>query len=232
MVTGEAVHGPAERGRYALAVELRITMTEILTSLLVLITGFYAWVTYRILRANEQVLSVMNQQVETMREQAGVMQAQTEALRQQTDALMRPYITIKTYLVRGSKTIYLNITNAGKSAAENLRLKPDRDFHRFGDATENKNLANLNAFQNTIDCFPPSSQLTFSLAQGIHLFSEGADPNRTPPTFSIKAIYSYGDKTYDETTIIDLRQYLNTEPEPNPLIDQLKEIKEVLKQKK
>jgi hypothetical protein len=37
-------------------------LIEILTTLLVAITGFYAWATLRILCANEQVISVMQEQ--------------------------------------------------------------------------------------------------------------------------------------------------------------------------
>lgn len=39
-------------------------MTGVLTALLVVITGFYAWATFRILRANEAVVKVMKDQLE------------------------------------------------------------------------------------------------------------------------------------------------------------------------
>ena len=39
---------------------------EILTGALVLITGFYAWATYKILKANERVVEVMHEQAEAV----------------------------------------------------------------------------------------------------------------------------------------------------------------------
>lgn len=42
-------------------------MIEILTALLVLLTGFYAYVTYRILRANENAVAFMRDQTEVAR---------------------------------------------------------------------------------------------------------------------------------------------------------------------
>ena len=206
--------------------------TEILTGLLVFITGLYAFVTYRILKANEKAVGVMKEQSQSMREQAAIMNEQVQAMRQQADALTRPYIAIKSFIVPGSKTIYLSISNIGKSAAENLKLELDRDFHRFGTRVASKNLSKYNVFQNQIECFPPEAQFVFSLAQGIHLFSEQADHTTTPLAFKIKALYSYSGRQVEETTVIDLAPYLNSEPDPEPIIDQLKEINKALRELK
>ena len=58
-------------------------MIEVLTTLLVVITGFYAWATCRILRANEQVVSVMQEQ---------------------SEAINRPYIAVSTFLVEAFRS--------------------------------------------------------------------------------------------------------------------------------
>jgi hypothetical protein len=44
-------------------------LIELLTAALVIVTAFYAWVTYRILRANENVVAVMSRQLSEMRSQ-------------------------------------------------------------------------------------------------------------------------------------------------------------------
>ncbi len=49
----------------------------ILTGALVLVTAFYAWATYRILKANERVVEVMHEQAA---------------------AIARPYVTITPFL--------------------------------------------------------------------------------------------------------------------------------------
>jgi len=41
-------------------------MIEILTALLVVITGIYAWFTFRILKANERIVEKMHEQQEAM----------------------------------------------------------------------------------------------------------------------------------------------------------------------
>ena len=41
-------------------------MLEVLTGILVIITGSYAWATYKILRANEKVVEEMKEQSEAI----------------------------------------------------------------------------------------------------------------------------------------------------------------------
>jgi hypothetical protein len=180
-------------------------MTEILAGLLVLITGFYAWATFRILRANEKVVAVMNQQ---------------------SDALTRPYIDIRSFIVSGDITIFLEIKNTGKTAANHLRLELDRDFYQWGEKKEDSNLANLTAFKQVIQCFPPNTSLTFYLGHGPSLFGEKSDTGITPRVFSIKASYSYAEKPVQETTTIDLNQYLNAALPPDAMVSELKKIRE------
>ena len=85
---------------------------EILTGLLVLITGFYAWATYKILRANESVV---------------------EVARQEAENISRPYINISTFTIPDNPIIFLVIENTGKTLANNLKLQIDKDFYQFGE---------------------------------------------------------------------------------------------------
>jgi hypothetical protein len=182
-------------------------MIELLTAVLVAITAFYAWATFRILQANEKVVSIM---------------------REQSEALSRPYVSINTFLVPKSSVVYLRICNIGKTAAIKLRLELDRDFYKYGQSDERRNLAGHSAFQDTIDCFPPNAELVFALAQGFVIFGSNSDPNVTPPSFSIKATYSYAQKTVTEVTSVDLKPYLYSQPEPSPLLDRLEGIEKAI----
>jgi hypothetical protein len=175
-------------------------LIEVLTTLLVVITGFYAWATFRILRANEQVVSVMQEQ---------------------SEAINRPYIAASTFLVPRSVMIYLKIENIGKTAAQNLRLTLDRDFYKFGRSGEENNLAKFSAFIQAIKTFPPGAQLIFPLAQAFVVFGEEANSEATPRLFNVNATYSYLHKTVTETTTIDLNPYLKSQPEPDPMLDKL-----------
>jgi hypothetical protein len=59
-----------------------------------------------------------------------------------------------------------------------------------------------------------SAMLIFPLAQSFVIFGENAKAEITP-IFSIRSTYSYREKTFTETTVIDLYQYYQINaPEP------------------
>jgi|AntAceMinimDraft_8_1070364.scaffolds.fasta_scaffold31072_2 hypothetical protein len=180
-------------------------MIELLTTILVIITGIYAFFTFRILKANERVVSEM---------------------RQQREDLTRPYINIRSFFVPGMPVLGLSISNIGKSSANNLRLEIDRDFHQFADIKNNCNLKDFNAFREPIECFPPGAELIFYLAQGFVLFAENADQKITPHIFNVQASYSYSNKKVTESTTIDLRPYLNATICTEPVVSELKKLRE------
>lgn len=182
-------------------------MIELLTAILVAVTGFYAWATFRILKANENVVEVM---------------------KQQNDVLFRPYITVNTLVHPKHPLIYLKITNTGKTPAKNVRLEIDKSFYQFGMGREENNIAKFHAFQNPIECLPPGTSLFFDLAQGFVIFGKEGSPDKTPTTFSIKATYSYADKTVEELTQIDLNPYQNSRNEPNPILEELEQIRKAI----
>ncbi len=182
-------------------------LLETLTALLVLITAFYAWATFHILKANKKAVAEMQKQ---------------------SEALTRPYVNIRTFTISGNPIIFLGISNIGKSSANNLRLQIDKAFYQFGEHQKEQNLANFSAFQQPIESFPPGAELTFYLAHGSVLFGENARPEITPLVFTVKASYSYPQKTVEEATTIDLRQYLKTVVGSDTVVDELKEIRKCL----
>lgn len=185
-------------------------MIEILTGLLVIITGLYALFTFKILRANQSVVAEM--------------QSQNEALR-------RPYIVISPALFPNNIIFFLRIRNTGSTAAENLRLSIDKNFYEFGRVEDKYNLKSFRAFNDSIDSFVPGAEMTFYLAQGFVIFGKNSNPDATPSVFTVTAEYSFGKKTVVENTVIDLRSYANSTPPQDSISYELKKIREILEKK-
>ena len=180
---------------------------DYLTGALVLITAFYAWATFRILRANEKVVEVMHEQAE---------------------AVTRPYVTVAPILEPDNPIFYLRISNTGKTSARKLKLSIDKSFHKFGEKSGEKDLATFAAFNNVIESFPPGAEITFSLAQSFKLFAEDADKEILPQHFTITAEYSYADKTVKEDNIIDLKAYYGSDIPQDPYVRKLKNIRKAI----
>jgi len=176
---------------------------EALTAILAIITGFYAWATYRILKANERIVEVMYEQAE---------------------AITRPYISVSPILEPDNPIIYLRITNTGKTPAKDLRLSLDKPFYQFGEKREENNLASYPAFKETIASFHPGAEIVFSLAQSFKIFGEKTDGNVLPKCFTVLAEYSYSTKTVKENNNIDLQPYLNSNIPYNSYIKKLKDL--------
>lgn len=160
---------------------------ELLTASLVLITGLYAWITFRILRANEKVVDVMHEQA---------------------NAIARPYVVVVPFLELDNPIFYIRIANAGRTAATNLRLTLDKSFQQFGNEGIENDLSTFIAFNQTIDSFSPGAEIIFPLAQGAKIFSQGEEQSRLPYTFSITAEYDFASHHVVEINRIDLRPYL------------------------
>ncbi|MCR4287469.1 MAG: hypothetical protein NUW09_05610 [Deltaproteobacteria bacterium] len=182
-------------------------MIELLTGALVVITAFYAWATYKILRVNEKVVEVMHKQAE---------------------AISRPYVSITPFLEPDNPIFYLRISNTGKTAAYNLRLTLDKSFYKYGEMSEDANLALCAAFNQTIDSFQPGAELIFSLAQSYKLFNEKTDRSVLPQSLTIIAEYSFADKVVVEKNMVDFRPYLGSDVPQDPYLRKLKDISKAI----
>lgn len=178
---------------------------ELLTGLLVAITAFYAWVTYRMLQANERVV---------------------ESMREQSESIYRPYISVTPILEPDNPVFYLRIANLGKTSATDVQLNIDRSFFKFGERTDKSDLASFSIFNNKIDSLPPETEIVFSLAQGFVVFEEGADPTTCPKKFTITSKYKFGTKTVEETHIVDLNPFCNSDVPQDPIVRKLRAINE------
>ncbi|MGA7561621.1 MAG: hypothetical protein WBW55_00245 [Desulfobaccales bacterium] len=179
-------------------------MLEVLTGILVIITGSYAWATYKILRANEKVV---------------------EEMKEQSEAIMRPYIRIAPYVVPGTPLLGIRIANTGQSPAQNLTLRMNKDFYKFGEHQDGKNIARFKAFCETIDMFSAGAELIFDLAQGFKIFAEDADPNLMPRLFTITATYQFFGKKVIENNIIDLNPFEGSTQPRDLLLSELGNIR-------
>jgi hypothetical protein len=188
-----------------------MTTGDYLTGILVFITAIYAYLTNRMARAAESsVLAVM----------------------EQSEAMLRPYVTISPWVRPHASFFYLRIANTGRTAAENLHLSIDRDFFQWGETTTpDGNLRNKTAFSQPIDSLAPGTDLLFALAQSWIVLGKDAKNEITPPQFSVTATYQYLGKKVTEVTRIDLRPYIGSEGEHDPVVEELEKIRKVLEKK-
>lgn len=100
-----------------------------------------AVVTYMIVRANREAVAVMGAQLE---------------------ATTRPYIQVTPMVREMSTFLELRIMNAGASAATDLRLTLDKDYHFNAEEGEAKNLKKYTAFSQPIESLPPKAELNLS----------------------------------------------------------------------
>lgn len=159
-------------------------LIDILTAALVLITAFYAWATFKILKANQNVVREM--------------QASTVAF-------LRPYIMITPMVRAGESMMFLRIQNAGRSPAQHVRLTIDKGFYRFDKSEEKDNISTYPIFQSEIIGLPSGFSMDIDLGRGIDLFGEKSSNQLRPLQFSIKCQYKYGDLQFDERIDIDLQ---------------------------
>ncbi len=182
---------------------------ELLTAALVIITGFYAWSTFRILQANEAMANYM---------------------RDQAEAFSRPYVSASIFVEPDNPIFYLKIANSGRSTALDLQLEMDRSFQQFGQAGSQKDISKFPAFQNKIESFPPGAELIFALAQGFKVFENDEESEGLPWKFLITAKYGFGGNRMKERHLIDLSGYRSSGIPQDPVVRKLKDINESLKE--
>ena len=184
-------------------------LSEWLTLANVLLTAMFAGLTVFILRANRAAVGAMREQMADQN---------------------RPFVSVTVQVRMGTPVIQLLIKNVGRSHAQNLRLRLDRDFFQYGENSEGRNLAKQSAFSQPIDCLPPMSELLFDLGIGFKIFESGANLTTCPHTFEVSANYEYGKVKYSEKTQVDLRPYLGTSVPQHPVVEELERVRKSIDQ--
>jgi hypothetical protein len=172
-------------------------MIEALTVLLVVITGFYAWATYKILRANENVVREMQQQ---------------------SEEIARPRISVFVHALPSRPVFHLTIRNVGPSAATNLTLRLNKSFRM---EHEDKDLSDMTAFSKSIPNFGSRESIDFQLGRTFVILGEDRDEAVRPLKFTIEADYWFGAKHYVETTHIDLAVQEMTSLTTDAIVEQM-----------
>lgn len=154
-----------------------------LTAVLVGATIFYAWATFKILGANQAVVSLM---------------------REEQRAQLRPYIQVAPYIGGGAGLLYLSIKNVGRTPARHLKLSLDKPVPVFGDPKPEADLGRLLPFTQPMESLAPGVELSMLLGIGRQLSDEEPLLNLV---FTVTAEYDVDDKRVSEDTPIDLRPY-------------------------
>lgn len=173
---------------------------EKLTAVLVVVTGIYAYLTYK--------MSIMSERSVLM-------------IKEQTEAMSRPYLVVQPVVRPHTPFLYLKIYNSGKTSALNVKLELDKDFYQFDES--DKNLKKASAFSSAFDSFAPNQELFFALGQGWLIFGESK--HSLPEQFVVTASYSYLDKEVVEKNHIDLRPFSQSEGQRNPIVEELEKIR-------
>lgn len=171
------------------------TVQALLTGVLVIITAYYAYQTYKIVKLNEKVIE----------EQYG------------------PQISIVPYI--WDCVFSLLIKNSGKSAARNVRFILDKDVPQFNGKEK---LNDFNIFKFPLAAFPAGAEYNIDIAQGFVILDS---KNNFPTQFNIHCSYEYIGKLHQEDYCFDLKSYDNTSFPKNPLVDEIKKLREVISKK-
>jgi hypothetical protein len=179
--------------------------TNIVSLVLVVVTGLYVFLTYQIAHANSKM---------------------AQHLVDQQEEMSRPIIAANIE-IRSQVLLVLVIRNVGRTVASNVRMSLDRDFFRFGQ-TESGNLRNLSIFQKESFTLAPGDLLRFDLAQGFVIFADDADESLVPKTFEIEIEYVSLRKPYKETIAVDLKPYQMTNWPKSELALEIESLAKVL----
>jgi hypothetical protein len=175
--------------------------------LLVVITAVYCFLTFKIVQKNGEMVAQM---------------------RAQYDSFVAPIITT-TLKIKYGTILYLLIRNKGQSAAKNVRLNLDRDFHQIGNEAAGSNIRNFPLFQRTIPSFAPDEEFFVLLCQGFNLGKKDKTGKLlTPHEFEIEVRYEALGRKVTQRHEIDLNTYMQSEQDRSEILDELEKIRKVL----
>ena len=158
--------------------DIATAITLLLTTLLVVVTAFYAYVTRRIMRANEATLA---------------------EIRQQTWETSRAYVSARLSFRYG--LCMLELSNEGRTPARFVRLKLDRELVMMGDGKTR--VDQLPLFSQTMDTFPPGYRYFIPLWGGTDKPGEGPVPSQ----FVVNAAYETLGRSVAEDIVLDFGLY-------------------------
>ena len=105
----------------------------------------------------------------------------------------------------------------------------DGNFFQFGETQRpERNLRTMSAFAVPIDSLAPGNQLNFALGQGWVIFGENASSETMPTRFNVTASYGFRGQKVQEVNRVDLRPYIGSEGNTDPVVEELERIRAVV----
>jgi hypothetical protein len=151
-----------------------------------------------------QTREEMRRQAEAQEKSERALQSQAEALREEAERQARAYLRI-SLMPTGSSSWALEITNAGRSPAEDVRLSVDRSVWLWGRDDVLKLMSQLPLFAKGGFSIPPGFSISYALQDGrvlSHVFERAVDQ---PTQFAVTAHYRSGNsKPIEETSRFSL----------------------------
>lgn len=138
------------------------------------ITGFYAYLTFRLVQNAEE----------------------------QSWQLTRARIIVKMTTNQGGQLFLLHFENIGATSAENLRISLDKPVHRKID--KNENLQELPFIKNGLSSFPPAEPIQYALGVGYQWLSDETDKSIHPDSFLVHLTYNTGGREISEAVPINI----------------------------
>lgn len=163
-----------------------IATTNVISLVLVAVTGVTVMLNWRIANANKGML---------------------DNIREQYRDSLRP-VVFPSIQVREQIVLVLVFSNTGRSPAYRVRARLDTDFFQFADPQ--RNIRDFNIFNQEIPVLAPGTQLPIDLAQGFNLDIERDGKNLTPTNFNVTVSYASRDQEFEETAPIDLKAFFQT----------------------
>jgi hypothetical protein len=160
--------------------------TNLISLVLVVVTGVTVILNWRIANANKGML---------------------DNIREQYRDSLRP-VVFPSLQVREQIVLTLVFANTGRSPAYRVRARLDKDFFQF--ANPQRNIREFNIFNQEIPVLAPGTELPIDLAQGFNLDIEKDGKNLTPTVFNITVSYASRDQQFDETVPVDLKAFFQT----------------------
>ncbi|GMU42715.1 MAG: DUF4200 domain-containing protein [Xanthomonadales bacterium] len=151
-----------------------------------------------------QTREEMRRQAEAQEKSERALHAQAEALREEAERQARAYLRI-SLVPTGSSSWALEVANAGRSPAEDVRLSVDRQVWLWGRDDVLKLLSQLPLFAKGGFSIPPGFTLSYALQDGRVLSHVFERPVEQPTQFAITAHYrSNGGRRIEETSRFSL----------------------------
>jgi hypothetical protein len=151
-----------------------------------------------------------------------------QVTRMQFEASNRPVLCVDVFAYPGSGLLKLRVRNLGMVTAEGLKLNLNKDFYAVGEQGDASNIRTAHAFQSAIPTFAPRAELVYNLGTFHQVVT---NPERMPFEFTVTAEYGHAQRRFTEQTSIDLNTFRRVAINPEPLLEEIREIRKVLEKK-